>query len=184
MKRLSIGEWRRACIVAAIFGTLVGQLTGCSSQVSDSQGVPLQAPKVQVVRDPEARPSSAMVSEFTKFALNALLLPLLDDEVPARWADPSISVDCHDARVTVDGNQLDVGSPVSDASTVHWHVKSCTPMGQVIELSGDVALRVETSIDGYSASVNPAGLLVRMASGAHTLNEPFSTLLAVDGRGP
>jgi hypothetical protein len=57
---------------------------------------------------------------FTTFALNALLLPLLDDDVPARWADPSRSMDCNDARVTVDGAHPGVGSYVPSAFTVPW----------------------------------------------------------------
>ncbi len=184
MKSLPMGARPRAYIVAAISGSLIGQIAGCSGRAPDSPAVPNRVSTAQVAGGFEARSSNATVSEFTKFALNALLLPLLDDDVPARWADPSISVDCYDARVTVDGNQLDVGSPVPDAFAVRWHMETCTPMGQGIELSGDVELQVETNLQGYSAKVRPAGLLVRTAAGAHMLNEPFTALLAVDGRGP
>ncbi len=168
-----------ATIVAlAVGGSVVG---GCDEigQPSISAVAP-SSPGQAAARSP-----STAVKDFKTFALNALLLPLLDDDVPARWADPSISVDCDNGRVTVDGNRLDVGSPVPDAFTVRWHMQSCTPLGQGIEISGDVELRVETSVDGYSASVQPAGLLVRTAAGAHVLNQPFTALLAVvDGHRP
>ncbi|MES2959685.1 MAG: hypothetical protein V4792_15955 [Pseudomonadota bacterium] len=160
------------------------QMAGCSAQLesdpitSSVSSAPYLVPATDESENPR-------VKDFKTFALNALLLPLLDDDVPARWADPSFSLDCDDARVKVDGKRLDIGSPVPDAFTVRWHMEACTSMGQGIELSGDVELRVESNPDGYAASVHPKGLLVRTTEGVHAVNEPFVALLAVvDGHRP
>jgi hypothetical protein len=163
---------------AVMFAAVIYQFAGCSPQLvprAGTSGVSSAPPEVLA----PAESPSTVVRDFKTFALNALLLPLLDDDVPTRWADPSFSVDCDDARVRVDGDRLDVGSPVPDAFTVRWNMKSCTPMGQGIEVSGDVELRVETNPHGYSASVHPKGLSVRTTAGVHSIHEPFTALLAV-----
>lgn len=115
-----------------------------------------------------------------KFALNALLLPLLDDDVPARWADPSISLDCDDARVSIDGGRLDIGAPVPSTFQVRWHMDACTPLGDGLELSGDVVLRVEADDRGYRAIVHPQSLRISSSLGVQTLTEPFTAHLAID----
>ena len=117
---------------------------------------------------------------FMPFALNALLLPLLDDDVPSRWTDPSLSLDCNNGRVTIDGHRLDVGAPVPGAFTVRWHMERCTFLGRDLELSGEVELRVKAAADAYVAHVHPRGLRVSTANGAQTLTEPFEARLGID----
>jgi hypothetical protein len=51
-------------------------------------------------------------AQFVAFALNALLVPLFDDDLPPRWADPSLSFDCDAGDVTIDDAPLDIGAPV------------------------------------------------------------------------
>lgn len=115
--------------------------------------------------------------EFKRFALNALLVPLLDDEVPERWADPSPLIDCVDAAVSVDGAHLDVGAPVGDAFRLHWRMDGCTPLGEHLELSGAVELQVLRRDGRYTARVQPQSLRVASADGVDVLLEPFDAEL-------
>jgi len=165
---------------AFLFGAAIYQLAACTPQV-EPRAVPsvVSSTPQSVLVLATGETQSSVVNAFKTFALHALLLPLLDDETPARWADPSFSVDCDDARVAIDGVRPDIGAPVPDAFTVRWHMERCTPMGQGIELTGDVELRVESSTSGYSARVHPKGLLVRAAAEVHAMNEPFTAVLAV-----
>lgn len=170
---------RGAKTFAILMSNLLYQIAGCgeSLALNVAQHTP---PAVPVMASESAAvPQNSAVADFKAFALNALLLPLLDDEVPARWADPSLSVDCDDARVTVDGGRPDVGAPVSQSFKVHWHMENCTPLGADLALSGDVELRVESGEHGYTARVEPVSLKVGFPGGVKTLNEPFLANLAV-----
>jgi hypothetical protein len=161
---------------AVLFGAAIYQLTACSPQ-AEPRAVPSVVSSTPRAVLATGETQRSVVKAFKTFALHALLLPLLDDETPARWADPSFSVDCDDARVAIDGVRPDIGAPVPDAFTVRWHMERCTPMG--LELTGEVELRVESSTSGYSARVHPKGLLVRAAAETYAMNEPFSAVLAV-----
>jgi len=168
-------------ITAVLSGALLCQIAGCGRL---SEPLPIRPDASSTPSSgalSSANPSnSAALKDFTTFALNALLLPLLDDDVPARWADPSLLMDCHDARVTVDGDRPDVGAPVPAAFRVRWHMEGCTPLGQGLELSGDVDLSVESNEVGYTAHVHPKGLKVSSITGVQTLSDPFTARLAVD----
>lgn len=119
-------------------------------------------------------------ADFKAFALNALLVPLLDDDLPSRWADPSLSVDCEHARVTVDGALPDVGAPVPrHGFTLRWQMDRCSPLDGYFELSGEVEVRVEPGIDGYTAVVDPVGLQVISTEGVEVLDQPFTARLGV-----
>lgn len=138
-----------------------------------------EAPMRTPVRIDPARPSQA-ARDFKAFALNILLVPLLDDDLPTRWADPSLSVPCDDAFVTIDGKRPDVGAPVpGEAFTLHWHMERCNPLDGYFELSGDVELRVEPQPDGYTASVRPIDLQVISLYGVDALDEGFTARMNV-----
>jgi len=64
--------------------------------------------------------------------LHALLLPLLDDEVSARIADPSLALECADAEVTLDGNRLDIGAPIPTTFALRWTMDRCQPLGDYL----------------------------------------------------
>jgi len=165
--------------IAILIGASLSHIAGCSP-VSEPKALhPDASSPPRFVTASSATQATAATRSFTTFALNALLLPLLDDDVPARWADPSLSMDCNDARVRVDGDRPDVGAPVPSEFRVRWHTEGCTPLGEGLELSGDVDLRVESNEGGYTAHVYPKGLRVRSAAGEQTLTEPFTATLAV-----
>jgi hypothetical protein len=176
MTRLG-AHWHSAIGTAVLLGVLLCQAAGCG-QATEPIAVPSDvSPTPRAFTGSGSTPSSAAARDFITFALNALLLPLLDDDVPARWADPSIAVDCNDAHVTVDGAHPGVGSNVPSAFTVLWHMDRCTPLGQGLELSGDVDLRVVSTADGYTAHVHPRGLKLISIAGEQTLTEPFTATL-------
>ncbi|MEO6407291.1 MAG: hypothetical protein ABIO45_00875 [Burkholderiaceae bacterium] len=130
-------------------------------------------------RAPVTSPSPA-VRDFQAFALNALLVPLLDADVPSRWADPSMSVDCDAADVTIDGQHPDIGAPVPrEPFTVRWHLQRCTPLDDYIELSGDIELRVEPTASGYAAQMRPHGLQVVSMYGTEAVEQPFEAQMSV-----
>jgi hypothetical protein len=109
-----------------------------------------------------------------------LLVPLFDDDLPPRWADPSLSFDCDAGAVTVDDAPLDVGAPVPhEAFTVRWHMERCAPFDDAMELSGDVELTVEPSGGGYQAVVRPAKLHVVSARGHDVLTEAFTARIGL-----
>jgi len=126
---------------------------------------------------PPGSPIDQGAVAFKVFAMNALLVPLLEADVPARYADPAWSLDCADANVTVDGARLDIGAPIPDAFTVKWRMDMCYPLGAQLELSGDVELVVQREGDSYLAIVRPEGLRVRSKFGVDVLTEPFAARL-------
>ena len=55
----------------------------------------------------DAMPDAPMPVDLYRFALNALLVPLLDDAVPPRWTDAAIYFSCDPGTsVMVDGEPL------------------------------------------------------------------------------
>ena len=124
--------------------------------------------------------ASPAVRDFKAFALNTLLLPLLDDEVPSRWADPSQSLACEDGQVTIDDGGLDIGAPVPrEAFVVRWHLQRCEMLDGYFELSGDVELRVEPRSGGFAAQVHAVGLELVSQYGADRLEESFDAKMNV-----
>src|SRR5688572_7078598 len=90
----------------------------------------------------EAAPADRAITEpFTRFALNALLVPLLDEQPRPHWTDAGMRFFCGpDTRVDVDGAPLVPGAPVpAGAFTVRWHIDRCWPLNlAAFELSGEV----------------------------------------------
>lgn len=152
-------------------------LAGCNRPVVSVPSTPGERPAPRQSAAPPASSNERATADFKHFALNALLVPLLEEDVPARYADPSWSVDCADADVTVDGARLDIGAPMPHAFTVRWRMDRCFPLGAQLELSGDVELVVRREGDTYSAIVRPEGLRVRSNFGVEVLAEPFAARL-------
>lgn len=119
--------------------------------------------------------------DFSRFALNALLVPLLDDDEPPRWTDVALSFFCGPAtRVEVDGKPLVPGTRIpATAFTVRWHMDQCFPMDySAVELSGTVELLVFHDDTGLSAVVSADRLRVSSAKGASRLSAPFAASMS------
>jgi hypothetical protein len=129
----------------------------------------------------EAVPASAeqlaIESDIQRFALNALLVPLLDHEAsPMRWADPSLAMSCDgDTRVHVNGRPLEPGTPVAGrAFGVVWTLHGCFPFGAGgPELTGRASLEVSRDPDGLSAMVRLSDLTARRDGHSVVMNTAF-----------
>ena len=127
--------------------------------------------------------STTQVRGFSRFALNALLVTLLDDDEPPRWSDVALSHICGPAaHVEVNGRPLLHGSVIPAAAfTVRWSLDQCTPL-EAFELSGVVELLVFHEETGLSAVVVPHGMLVSSAHGTERLSTPFAASMSLVGR--
>jgi hypothetical protein len=115
--------------------------------------------------------------DIRRFALNALLVPVLDDEAdPPRWGDPSLAVPCQaGTRVRVDGSALQPRAEANGrAFTLDWTLDQCLPFGDGgPELSGDAELVVFRDDDGVSAIVRLSALQVRRGDASIVMNTTF-----------
>lgn len=173
---------------ASFLAALLPAATGCTEALPPDEA----AASAVITRAAPAPTSdegeSRAARNFSAFALNALLVPLLDPELrsPNRWADPSFTLACLDASVTIDGKQLEIGAPVPGRFTVRWRLDRCTPLGPNLELSGQVTLQVEADGTGHVARVVPEDLTARSAEGVDRITRAFTARLAApfDTRSP
>ena len=122
-------------------------------------------------------PDAPMPVDLYRLAINALLVPLLDDDEPPRWTDAAIDFNCGPkTSVTVDGEPLVARKPIpATAFTVRWNIDGCAPVGAAsVELSGRVELLVFHEDEGLSAIVIPDRLRVDSHMGRVWLRGPFA----------
>lgn len=157
-------------------------LAGCgkAALLNDVAPKKPRAQAAQLERAQRAAQRQEASRQFMKFALNTFLVPLLDDDAPPRWADPTLSYDCESLDVQVDDAPLDVGAPVHDgAFTVRWHMERCTPFDGTVVLSGDIVLKVEPLGGGYRVDLQPAQFHVVSAQGHEVLTQPFTARMSL-----
>lgn len=123
-----------------------------------------------------AMPDAPLPVDLYRFALNALLVPLIDDAEPLRWTDAVIDFSCDPGTIVmVDGEPLVAGKLIpATAFTVRWNMDRCAPMGETVELSGSVELAVFHEDAGLSAIVMPERLRVDSHMGRTWLRGPFT----------
>lgn len=121
--------------------------------------------------------------DFSRFALNALLVPLLDDAEQPRWTDIAVDLSCGPAtRVDVDGKPLVAGAGVpATAFTVRWNMDRCRPLSPVVEMSGVVELLVFHDEAGLSAVVDAQRLAIAGEKGPGRLGAPFAASMSLSG---
>lgn len=137
----------------------------------------LNTPKTLRAAALPAMPDAPTPEDMYRFALNALLLPLMDDAEPPRWTDVAIDLSCGPAtRVTVDGESLPVGMPIpASAFKLRLDMDHCAPLGAgYAVLSGSVELLVFHEDDGLSAMVVPESLRAETPFGRAWLQGPFA----------
>ena len=122
-----------------------------SAVAASTTGVPQAA-------DSTSRPAFG-AEQFQSVALNALFVPLLGDDMPARWEEPASALNCADASVSVGLRRLIAGRPVpSEPFRIHWRLHRCTPLGDGVLISGTVDAVVTPEAGGYRATLRPNGL--------------------------
>ena len=123
-----------------------------------------------------------VVALWRKFALNALLAPLLDDSEPPRWVTPTLVSPCADtSSVTLDGKPLDGGAPLPPGSFVlHWRLADCAPLGPLFSLRGSLAMQISREPKRISALISSSDLVVTAQGRPHRAAQPFTTTLSLD----
>lgn len=125
----------------------------------------------------EEMASREAAQQFERFALNALLVPVLDAaEHPPRWADPTLTMICSaGSRVEIDGRPLEPGLELSGRGfSVRWQLNGCLPFGpDGLELNGRAELDVFLDDEGLSAIVRPHQLRVQHAGHVTLMNSAF-----------
>jgi len=144
----------------------------------DGAGVLPAAPRVHAPASPVL--DDPVAGDFSRFALNALLVPLLDDDEPPRWTDAPMRFACGPAtHVEVNGKALVPGATIpANAFTVRWDMDSCTQL-DAFELSGVVELLVFHEDTGLSAVVDAVRATVSSASGTHRPSVAFAASMAL-----
>ena len=125
----------------------------------------------------DVMPDAPMPVDLYRFALNALLVPLIDDAVPPRWTDIAMDYFCDPGTtVMIDGKPMVPGELVpAKAFKVRWDMSRCAPLGpQSVALSGGVELVVFHEDVGLSAMVIPDRLQVDSHLGRVALRGPFA----------
>ena len=97
--------------------------------------------------------------QFQPVALNALFVPLLGDDTPARWEEPTSALNCADATVSIGPRRLIAGRPVPvEPFRMRWRLHRCTPLGRGVLISGTLDAVVTPEAGGYRATLQPNGL--------------------------
>ncbi|MBL8346878.1 MAG: hypothetical protein JNN03_15670 [Rubrivivax sp.] len=102
------------------------------------------------------RGDDALRTHIERYVLNALLVPVLDDEtLPLRFGDPSLRMACGSAaRVEVDGQPLRPGAVQAGRFTLRWRLDHCLPFGlDGPVLDGRAELDVQREGAGLKARV-------------------------------
>lgn len=124
---------------------------------------------------------------LSRFALNALLANLIDDDTPPRWNDVAVQQFClPGTRVEVNGEPMVAGARLpATAFTLRWHMSHCWPFDYAsVELSGSVGLLVFHEDEGFSAIVNADRLRIEGHGGFRRFAQPFAGALALTTVGP
>jgi hypothetical protein len=111
-----------------------------------------------------------------RFALNALVVPMLDADDPLHWQDPSLAMACGaGTRMLVDGLPLEPrAAAANSAFTLEWSMDGCLPFGLGgPEMSGRADLVVFRNDDGLSAIVQMTDLQVKHRGQAIVMNTTF-----------
>lgn len=167
---------RWSAAVLSMAGLAVGGFTA-SGAISSKGAAKLTHAKYETA---DRAIAEAITRDFSRFALNALLATLLDDDEPPRWSDVGLGQFCGPAaHVEVNGMPLVHGSRLpATAFNIRWTIDQCAPL-EAIELNGTVELLVFHDDDSLSAVVLPQRLIVSSAKGTGHMSAPFSSSLSL-----
>ena len=163
-------------------------LLGITTAIFAARDRPALAPVAEQASRPPTAPApiaeDPISGQFTRRALNALLVPLLDDDEPPRWTDVGSQHFCGPAtRVEINGQPLVSGVAIpATAFHVRWHIDQCWPLDYAaFELSGSVDLLVFHEDTGLSAIVSAQRLRIATAKGSASLSAPFAAAMELGG---
>ena len=144
VKTPAIG-WRPGLLATGWLAALMVALPACEPDAGPTKSVAAMAqPKANhpsqrlgsttIPASPELPPTlprGVAGDPPSRWALNALVFPVFDDDEPPRWADPQITADCDPAtRVSVNGRPIVVGERVpANGFELRWQAVACQPFG-------------------------------------------------------
>lgn len=117
-----------------------------------------------------------------RFALNAFVIPIMDDTAEGRWSDMALDHICGpNTRVWVDGQPMVVGASVPEGRfALTWDMRECAPLGSDLLLSGIVDLVVTRDRTGLSATVIPDRLRIQTAAGVSLMVGAFQAGMGIE----
>jgi hypothetical protein len=172
VRRTTLRWFAIAASLAGIALALLASLSGHSS-VNAARSTPhMPAPSPAV--------NGNVKADFSRFALNALLVTLIDDDEPPRWSDVAVNHICGPAtHIEVNGLPLVHASRLpAGAFTVRWSMDQCTAL-EAFELQGRVELLVFHEDTGLSAVVTPDELIVSSTMGSSRMRAPFASSMSM-----
>ena len=116
------------------------------------------------------------IENFQQFALNALVLPLIDDTEPPRWTSSGMHWICDGrGRVVVDGKPVPEGELVpARPFTVRWDLHRCPPFNGG-ELLADGELELHVTPDGSNLRAYIASSTLSLETPAGRFELPVTT---------
>ena len=173
------GSRRLAALALAVTLTVAGAAAAVLAGRPQGAGAHDRAPaadsRLRVDRA-DALASAARVEvdlaaeTLRRYALNLLLLPLLEEDLPLRWTRPEPQFTCLDPdQVRVDGQPVVAGARLPGGSfVVEGHLSSCRVLEpDDLDVTGAVTLRVfPDDVLGLTAIVELRGLRIRSPAGA------------------
>lgn len=175
---LSLRRWLNSAAAVTLLVGLAVAAIGENSlpETPSAPKLSVAVPKPLGARAQDGVADAPMPVDLYRFALNAFLVPLLDDSEPRRWTDMAIDFSCNPGtHVMVDGEPMVVGKLMPTRTfTVRWTMHNCAPMGrESVVLNGNVELFVFRTETGLRATVQPDDLRVDSHLGRAWLHGPF-----------
>lgn len=100
--------------------------------------------------------------DLQRWAVNAMLFTLLDDDQPPRWTDPEVWVGCAPGtEVRVNGEPIVVGRHIPEGTfELSWQAVDCRPLGlDGPAMHGRATLRLTPlGPEGWTAEIRSAGM--------------------------
>jgi len=172
--QLSLRRWLNSAAAVTLLVGLAVAAIGENSlpETPSASKLSVAVPKPLGARAQDGVADAPMPVDLYRFALNAFLVPLLDDSEPRRWIDMAIDFSCNPGtHVMVDGEPKVVGK-LMPTRTFTMH--NCAPIGrESVVLNGNVALFVFRTETGLRATVQPDDLRVDSHVGRAWLHGPF-----------
>jgi hypothetical protein len=154
---------------------------GLAAALALHAGAPSSTPPAA---DAPAPLDAAAIATWRKFALNALLVPLLDDSSPLRWAPATDLTPCIETgSVSLDGKPLRAGERVpSDRFVLRWQLAHCAPLGEAsFSLRGKLTMQIDMQPKRITALIASDDLVVITANGRrHPAAQPFTATLELE----